>query len=275
MNSKKLFSGIAALSVALLVVISACKKDDDNNDDLIKVEDTNYGINNARMEQIMNDAQTFTQQAFAAGQLNMKNTAFSCATVTVDTINRTVIVDFGTDYCLCKDSRRRKGKIIRRYTGSFADTGKTQNIVFDNYYVNEYKVDGTILSTYKGGNTQGAPYYMLTASLSYTHSGTGETTTRNTEGMRVVTAGGATADVYDDAYTIQGWGALTMPNGGKYGYSIEQGLIVNASCDWPLQGVVEITQVEGPARVFSYGGIGCDNKATLRVDDETKTITLD
>ncbi|OSZ81892.1 hypothetical protein CAP35_01065 [Chitinophagaceae bacterium IBVUCB1] len=275
MNGKKLFTVIAAFATALTVIVSACKKDDDDNDDLIKVENTDYGLYNARMEQLMNDALTFTQQSYVAGKLNMKSTAFSCATVTVDTANRTVIVDFGTEYCLCKDSRKRKGRIIRRYTGKFADTGKTQNVIFDNYYVNDFKVDGTISSTYKGVNAQIGSYYVLSANLSATNSITGEITTRTTEGRRIVKTGANTEDVYDDTYAIEGYGLLTMPNGAKYNYSIEQSLNISPNCDWPLQGIVELTQINGPARVFNYGGIGCDNKATLRADDDTKTLTLD
>lgn len=279
MNSKKLFTGVASLCLAITVIISACKKNDDDNDNIIKVENTDYSTHNARMEQIMNDAINFTHQSYYAGFLNLKSTgvsAFSCATVIVDTANKSITIDFGQEYCLCKDARTRKGKIIRKYSGKFSDTGKNHTITFEDYYINKYKIDGTITVIHKGANSNGLPYFQVSSSLSYTNVDNNETTIRSSEGIRTVRNGDFSNDIYDDTYAIDGSGLLTIPNSAKYNYSIEQSININPNCDWPLQGIVEFRQVEnGQARLFDYGTIGCDNKATLRVEGEIKAITLD
>lgn len=270
------FLSIAAASATLLVAgIAGCKKDD--NKTATYIEDKDFGAEYARFEQLSNNAITFTDQAYHARSLALKGgdvLGSSCATVSVDTANKTVGVDFGTVNCLCKDARYRRGRIISKYTNGYNDSGSVRTIVFDNYYINDNKIEGSVIVTNLGKNKQGLLNYSVETSVTFL-TPKGITAKRTSMQKRIYTAGGYSGNVYDDRYEVTGWGSLYRADGSAYTTSIKQAIEIDPNCDWPMQGVVELIPPHGIARVLNYGGPGCDNKATLTINGEVTDITLE
>lgn len=277
MSGKKFYAFLSASALALMIAATGCDKNKDDNNELTVTSDISYAKENARIEQILNDAQTFTDQAFAGRYLNLKGGSIlgsGCASIIVDTAARSVTVDFGGKDCLCKDSRYRKGKITRIYSGNYNDSGALHNIKFSDYYVNDYRVDGKITIAVKKTPAKGL-YYEMESDVVIT-APDGATTTRTANQVRSFVKGTSSADVYDDEYYIDGYGVYTHPDGSVFKMNIEQHIRVNPNCDWPLEGIVELTPINGFARVMDYGPvIGCDNKVIFTVDKKVYEILLD
>ncbi len=275
MSGKKFYTFLSASALALVVTATGCKKN--NTDQVVNVEDISYGNENARIEQIMSDAETFVDQAYATGFLNLKGESVlgsSCATISVDTAAHTVIIDFSTQNCLCKDSRYRRGRILCNYTKKYEDTGSVRTITFDKYYVKDYAVNG-LLTVTKKQNASGL-HYNINSNTTLTSPDGKLTTSRSAMQVRHYVTGNYSADVYDDEYYIDGYGEYKHSNGAIYTFSIEEHLRVNPNCDWPKEGVVEMVQVNGSPRIFNYGPvIGCDRKATMTVNGVVNEVLMD
>lgn len=276
MSGKKFYAFLSASALALVIMAIGCKKSN-NTDQVTNVEDISYGKENARMEQTLSDAETFIDQAYASRFLNLKGDnvlGSTCASISVDTATRTIIVDFSLQNCLCKDSRYRRGRIICNYTKKYEDTGSVRTITFDKYYVNNYAVNGLLTIT-KKQNAKGL-HYDIESSATLTNPDGLTSTSRKAYQVRSYVTGNSSADVYDDEYFIDGYGEYTHTNGGLYTFSIEKHLRVNPNCDWPKEGVVEMIQVGQAPRLFDYGPvIGCDRKATMTVNGSVTEVLMD
>ena len=121
--------------MSMLVITSlsyvSCNKDRLTDDDLEAVND------HSSASGISQETQNITEQSVS----NPSNMSFrssgslsTCATITNDTINNVVTIDFGTSPCLCKDNRYRQGQIIASYTGKYRDSGSVINITYNNYW---------------------------------------------------------------------------------------------------------------------------------------------
>lgn len=275
MRGKKFYAFLSASALALVIIAIGCKKS--NTDKVVNVEDISYGKENARIEQTVSDAETFVDQAYASGFLNLKGgnaLGSTCANISVDTAAHKIVIDFSTQNCLCKDSRYRRGKIICNYTKKYTDSGSVRSIFFDKYYVNDYAVNGLITVT-KIQRPKDL-YYAIASNVTLTSADGLLTTSRRATQTRSYVTGSFSEDVYDDEYYVDGYGDYTHSNGALYTFSIEEHLRVNPNCDWPKEGIVEMIQVNGSPRIFNYGpSIGCDRKATMTVNEVVNEVLMD
>jgi hypothetical protein len=277
MNTRKLllYASIATLTAGL--TITACKKDDSTTTTTTSQEDLVYGDEDARIEHVMNDAQTMADQADIAGTLNLKGgdvLGSGCAIVTKDTNTKLIIINFGKENCLCKDGRNRRGRIVVSYTGKYKDTGSVHSLSFDGYYVDDYKVEGIKTITNKGVNAQGLLYYSVGEDGTITSPDGKKIIRRTANRTRTWLKGESTVVVTDDEYSVTGNSTLKSSNGFEYTTTIEQALWIRTACNWITKGTVEINPAGYAARVLDYGNGGCDNEATLTVNGKVNNIIL-
>jgi hypothetical protein len=260
--------------VACMLSISSCRKTP------VATEDTGYASDHAVTEQTFNDVQSVADQASTTtGSMTFRTTATTsgpCANVTHS--GDSIIIDFGSSDCLCRDGRLRRGRIIVTYTGRYADSGSTHTITFDNYYQNDNKVTGTKTVTNMGHNSSGFPWFSISINGAITRSGGGTISVVWTR-TRTWTAGYTTlSDLSDDVYQITGTGSLTRANGSVVGLSIPSSapLVVALNCHWIEAGSVDYTLPGGLTRTLDYGDTpNCDNQATLKLPSgKTYNITL-
>src|SRR4051812_5934896 len=114
---------LAAIVVACLLFTAACKKDKNESPLDTDPEAQLSAEENSQAEFFSNDIINISDQAangtasFRGGNGNEIYESLSgCATVTRDTANHTLTIDFGNGFCLCKDKRYRKGVINISYT---------------------------------------------------------------------------------------------------------------------------------------------------------------
>lgn len=78
-----------------------------------------------------------------AGNKDKSDLLPSCATVTIDSIAKEIMIDFGSQNCLCNDGLYRRGKIKMKLTGVWKEIGYSFSISVIDYYVQNMKVTGT------------------------------------------------------------------------------------------------------------------------------------
>jgi hypothetical protein len=283
MLTRKLGYLSAIIAVAVALSLTACKRDKstvspvDNN----ITEETGYADDQAKLDQTFDEVENFSDEAESMGSVGLKGgsiTLSGCATVTRDTVGPvdSIIIDFGSTNCLCKDNRNRRGKIIITYTGGhYRDSGFVHSITFSNYYVNDNYVYGSKTIANKGHNTAGHLYYTIAVDGHIVLNSTHDTISHVSNRTRTWVTGANTQQISDDEYEITGNGTMTRANGQKYTINITKGLHIALNCHWIESGTVSITPNGATfARVLDYGSGICDDQATLTVNGKTKTILL-
>lgn len=283
MQTRKIYLLGATAVMAIALCFSACKREKSTVDPVDNniTEETGYADDQAQLDQTFDEAENFSDEAVATGGVGLKGgfvTLSGCATVTKDTTGSidSVIIDFGTKNCLCKDNRNRRGKIIITFSGGhYKDSGYVHTITFDNYYVNDNYVYGSKTISNKGHNTAGHLYFTIVVDGHIVTKNTKDTISHIANRVRTWVAGENTTQISDDEYDITGNGTMTRANGQKYTVNITKALHIAMNCHWIEAGTVSITPNGATfARVLDYGNGNCDDQATITVNNKTKTITL-
>lgn len=202
-----------------------------------------------------------------------------CATVTIDTLNNadpdTIIIDFGTSNCLCIDNRKRRGIITVVHFGNKVTPGSYRTITFNNYFVNDYKIEGTHTVTANGKNGSGNWAWTVTAQNMKITYPSGKSHSWNSTRIREMVAGAGTPFLRsDDAFHITGDANGTNVNGKNYSATIISPLRREAGCKWIIKGSVQVTPDNKPMRTLDYGTGSCDDKATVTINGNTYNINL-
>src|SRR5436190_6315722 len=147
---KQLTKPVLLLCCILSGIIISCSNTN-NNPGSNTDNDTQSASDNSFAESTSSDVANISAQSEDNGVTgSYGDSTYSfllspCASISIDNISNPyrLIIDFGTANCLCYDGKHRRGKILVSYTGLYRDSASSHTITFDNYYVNNYKVDGT------------------------------------------------------------------------------------------------------------------------------------
>jgi len=205
-----------------------------------------------------------------------------CYTVTIKQLNNStrfplqITVDFGNG-CTDKNGRTRKGRITAVYTGSLMIAGNSATTIFDNYYLDDIKVEGT----HKLSNTTGTPdkksytTQVINAKLS---SSNGDYIQWNSEKTVSQVEGGSTPLIgADDAYNMTGNAGGSVQLNGKYfqwSTAITAPLLKRFFCPWIAKGTITLSKGSDAVAVLDYGSGTCDNKGSFTVNGSIHEITL-
>lgn len=187
-----------------------------------------------------------------------------------------VTIDFGSAGCTGRDGRIRKGKIITVYTNRIIRPGAVAETSFDNYYVNDIRVEGTHRLENKSTSSQLAFETKVTDGKLTRANGDYATWSRT----RVITQtdGWGTPWVPgDDVYQIVGNGQGSVHRGDQsatWTSTNLEPLVKKITCKWIVSGKQQFQRNGGPGGVLNFGNGDCDNKATLTVEGKTVEITL-
>jgi hypothetical protein len=282
---KIIYVSTIIILIASSILYVSCKK---NNED----KDQNAAIDNATAENAFNDV--FNQVDNAAKQTSgtgaekvMQIDSVGCGTITISSINdtvwpKTLIIDFGSTYCLCNDGRYRKGIINAVLTGRYRDSTTVITITLDQYYVNNYHIEGTKVITNLGhiGTTNGTSNLMYSISVTngLITNPSGNQTTWNSTRNREWIEGESTLwpNWTDDVYLITGSADGIDQNGNNYNVTIGTPLRVALDCKWIESGTLDITPQGLSTRTvdFSVGGGGCDDQASVTINGVTYNFTM-
>jgi hypothetical protein len=282
------------LLVALVAIgFNACKDDDEK----ISSEQTAAANDQAVAEAQFNDANDLSTAAFAvpsgadmAGRISngkmvtltvAGDTRFTGATVTLETpannsiVNPqgTITIDFGTGQT---DSRgtTRKGKIIIAYKGYRWVPTSTMELTFNNYFVNDIKVEGKRTVTTTSVNNTGITFGVKDVDGKVTF----------TDGKSITRAATVThkwqfgATIAANQWIVEGVANGKTRDDKTYTVTISKPLVFKVECALsknylPAEGEILLTVGVVPIKI-NYGTGTCDDLVTVTVNGITQEITV-
>ena len=266
---------VAITLISFTLMMSSCKKDDSTP----QSTETSVAEDNSLAENIFDNVSVMADEAYnlkTGGSRDDGIVFGGCVTVTLDTtvMPRELIIDFGEENCLCLDGKYRRGKIIVTFNGRYKAPGTVITHSFEDYYVNDNKVDGTKVVTNMGPNDEGNVYYTIEVVGVIHLADNAGTISWNSSRQREWIQGYDTPNRWDDIYHITGTADGIRANGTTWESEIFEPLRNELACRFLVSGTVEIRPQNRPVALLDYGDGSCDNIATVTVNGEVYTIYL-
>ena len=155
---------VLILILNFTLIISSCKKDDTQGDLSYSIE---AAEDNSLSSALFSDALKQIEDAHLQEDDASKNTLdTSCAVIIItpgiatDDFIWKAKLDFGTTGCLY-NGRTRKGILYFTTTGRYRDSATVIKAWTENYYVDDYKLEGTKTVTNMGRNADGDIFYKV------------------------------------------------------------------------------------------------------------------
>ncbi|WP_295121645.1 hypothetical protein [uncultured Chitinophaga sp.] len=282
-TNKVLATGI--LTVATVTIFFACKKDDKVSSEKNDAQTLAAAQVNAEAAALYDDAfQLTVNTSYSESDLNRNSRLAGagaaketdmCASLSITPVElgvwpKTVTLDFGTSGCTF-EGRTRKGKLVFTLNKFLFASGGTASLTFENYSVNDIKIEGTQTIT-NTTTSEGFGYTYSVAGGKVTYP-SGKAYTYTTNRKISQTDGSATLlDLGDDVYSLEGTANLSTDS-IQATFNVQEPLVKKADCLYLSKGILAVT-VNGYKGNINYGDNVCDDKATLTVGDKSKEITL-
>lgn len=282
MKRNRFLSALALMLTAL--IFTSCSKKQERYD-------TSFSEDNALAENIFKNVSGIADEAYEVGSKGLKSGIASnyylseCVDITLDLGSDpyALLVDFGNTNCLCNDGRNRKGKILLTFNGIYRDPGTVITISFDELFVDDYKVDGSMKLHNTGLNENDHLQYNVEVNGLVIKPENEGTITWKSNRTHQWIEGVETFTVGDDVYLISGTASGTSSqkiNGSTTSmiqyWDIEttKDLRVQLNCKWVVSGTMKLIIDDWPEVLLDYGDGDCDRVATAEIDDQVYTIYL-
>jgi hypothetical protein len=267
------------LFVALAILaFSSCKKVD-----LSEIETTfDLSGKQAISENLTEDANNILNEVAETAGLTgareplITNSTTTCAAVSISggAFPKTITLDFGTTGCSSGNSPViRRGIITIVLSDSLRRPGSTATMTLNNYYVNNYKKEGTI--TWTNTSTPGTRSWRRVVANGRITAPNGNIWQHISDKSIAQTEGLSTPrNLIDDAYTITGTASTTNPAGNSRTSTIIIPLHKRVICDHIDKGSIQI-QAPNHSALLDFGNGTCDNIATISIhNNNPRNITL-
>ncbi len=277
----KRIHGISYLMVACLMILSSCEKDPKSSGDYDSsmAQDQSFAENTLEeVSKIADQAcDEMTLRTYRTGNDN-SNSATITSTVSGNT--KTVTIDFGAVDVTCMDGKRRKGKIMVSFTGNYRDVNGTHTITFENYFVNDYKVNGSKVVTNSGKNALNQTVFTIETHVTLGNT-SGQTMAWNSNRMRTWIEGESTtyasdalAGVRDDVYEVTGTASGTSFNGLAFTVTITEPVRIETDCRFITKGKAELMPEGKALRIINYGDGTCDGYIIVTINGIEYTVNF-
>lgn len=263
----------------ILIILSLCTflfyscKDEDiiNNPDLAS---TQASQDNLYAEKIFTDVGFIIKQGMEDNSQRKSCPNYNLINANDADID-TLTINFGNTNCL-SNGQLRRGIINVTFTKEYNDSLSILTSSFDNYYVNDYKVEGEIIIKNKGKNNEGNMCFDINirnASV-YTKNGTiNWQSLRNKE----ILEGQSTLNISDDRYKITGSSSGNGVNGNSFNVTITEALNIDLSCLPSCiikSGSAIVFADNYSERLIEYGDSLCDCNANIIIDGKVYPVII-
>jgi hypothetical protein len=211
-----------------------------------------------------------------------ENELLSCGVTNIDTSTLPYVytIDFGTG-CTSSNGKTRSGKIVVTFDNKKMMTiGAAANINFQNYKVDNFEIVGDFFIQNKAYNDNN----NLVFGLQFDIEGRLESSLSNVLTMKSVSTieyewveGIGTPTIEDDKFAANGHFIGKDENGVNYAAHINKPIVKSRSTTCSpffISGKIEYTQNNQPDVFIDYGGLTCDDIATVTINGQTQTIVL-
>ncbi len=283
MKNKIIYAALAVIIVSSLM-FNSCRKDKDEDE----TYDVSAAGDDALAENVFSDAFAQVKDGMQKAEDTIDGskgissimgdtciiTISPCITLTIIPFDTTwpknLIIDFGTSNCqqYPPSGRNRRGKILVHCTGRYRTTGSVITTTFDNYYVDDNKVEGTKTVTNTGRNTDSNLVYSIhIIDAVITKPNNAGTIHWNSDREREWINGESTILYpWDDEYLITGTQDGVSANGKSYTIVITSPLNVLVGCRWVRSGTLDLNIQDIPTIAVDYGNGICDPNAVATVN---------
>ena len=206
-----------------------------------------------------------------------------CAVITIekditsDVPKGTITIDFGVG---CTDARGnvRKGIIRVMYNGRRFIANSTVETIFDNYSINDVKIEGTRTVINITGSSEETPKFTIVLTGGKTTWPDGTFATRSVNRIREWIR---TANPLSDLWIITGTASGTNRKGENYSMEITKPLVFKRECSSnnkrkefiAVEGTKQLT-VGDKLIIIDYGDGTCDNKVTITINGTSKEVEV-
>jgi hypothetical protein len=280
MKTKPQFS-LSAKSLTLLlagILLFACN--DDNDDNISEQEEVQIANASSSSESLSDEELQAIDAELVFNPEGGRVAGTGCAEVTWSETAKTVTLDFG-EGCIGVYGRERSGKIIVTYSGTFGDHLANRVITFENYFVNNKQITGSI--ELRDFNIDANGHLTVTRKRVnlMVHFPDGNTFTSN--GSTTVTwiEGAGDDDHTNDILSISGSYIGESSRGRVVTHTILEPVIVNYSCyangGFARVGGKTELKISGPrerVRIVEFGDGTCDETITVTINGKIYTITI-
>jgi hypothetical protein len=197
-----------------------------------------------------------------------------------------IIIDFGTVGCVGPGGHVRRGKIITEYTNRLIIPGAKAVTTFDNFFIDDIKVEGTHTIT----NTS-SPITTIPPDRQFTVDVVNARLTRpngnftewNSHKTITQIEGLVTPNLpLDDVFRIEGGSSGRTRRGNLlvgWNSIITEPLIKRFNCRWIVKGRIRTTRLNTTTTsqwvaVLDFGNGVCDNLAVITINGVSYNITL-
>lgn len=198
-----------------------------------------------------------------------------CGIKTHDFENKTITIDFG-DGCEGWGGRIRKGKIIITYTDRKFVPGSIWTITFEDFYINDIKVEGVRTCTNVSTSFEDDPSFNITLENGKLTWPDGTFAEREANHTRTWIRMGSPLR---DEITLIGSASGVNRRGVSYTVTIVSMLRFKRAC-WasrifiPVEGVKLIKREGQPDVLIDYGDGTCDSMVTVTIDGISREVNL-
>lgn len=261
----------------VIVAVTSCKKDktDDNTntDDILAAKENAIANNlfDDVFKQVDNSARKTDDSV--GGTKSQTDLLAQCATITITPFDtnfpKTITVDFGATNCLGYDLRNRRGVLVYTMSDWYHEPGCTLTVTTQNFYVDDYKVEGTKTVINQGLNANNNLTYSVSVSNGNITppTGYGAPFSWNTSRVHEWIAGDNTLLwPWDDEYQVAGTANGVNSNGVAYTIVITDSLNIKLDCRWIRSGSLNLVVGSHPTITVNYGSGTCDANATATIN---------
>jgi hypothetical protein len=278
------FLNRAILFVAVSFAIISCDKTQTpeaiSNDDISYIQSDNF--EDAAIDNISESEDNII---FNLDQSNYStNTKKStldnvCYTISVDKADstrfpKTITIDYGSG-CMTVingDTITKRGIITLVVTGRYYTAGATRTVTYNNFYINNIKIEGTRTIMSQGWDRNFNFSWTVTLSNGKLIFPDGTEVIRESDQTRTLVTDGTT-DRTDDYWELTGTVSGVNYQGEAYTRETVSPLRKNFGCPFFVSGILDITRGD-KSLSLDFGDGTCDRTATLTIGDQSKVITL-
>lgn len=279
---KPTYLSLAKMSViAGLLLFASCSSEEDANpaDQLNETEETAQEIDlTATLEDVDEVALTGFQRNGFTDRTLVTLEEDLCERVKIEWLpnEKKMIIDFG-EGCTSPRGVTRKGKIIVTYTGRYWAPGSVITTTFENYYVDDRKIEGVRVVTNEGFNSNDRFFTFKTVveggKITWPDGSFRTFESRHTKRIFLPNENRGII------YAVNGGSRGVNRKGNEYVVEITSPLIFAERCirtgiRMPSEGVMVIRVQTRGAIEIDFGSDSCDREVSITFNGNTRTVTL-
>jgi hypothetical protein len=268
--------------LAASLTFTSCKKDEDKADreEAAKLVEDNASAQSA-FDNIFNAVDDNMSSQSDETNRGNRDVNTGCPTVTAqwtDGILTSLVIDYGDTYCTPVNSTDQiKGKIIVSASGRYRTPGSSISVILEDFYFNQYHVEGTKTVTNQGYDTDSILNYTFVVEGGKLTAPNGEFSSWETNQTRRWLQGESSWWwPFDDVYEITGTASGVNAGATPYTITVNDPLWVRVGCRFVQQGSLTVANdnISVGVDYGTYQTNVCDRSVTYTVNGTNYTQTV-